>query len=128
MLFRKRIINKVPSNTRGITNMVGGGYYEMTKKFWNDWKKRVDETYRIDLFESVEVNGEFYNRWNLLSHAFADDKIIKAKFNNDSVDLVIEQHRWVTSSPSHLHSENLYVTLERLNIKSIEFNRRLING
>ena len=97
----------------------------MTKKFWNDWKKRVNETYRIDLFESVEVNGEFYNRWNLLCHSFADDKIIKAKFNNDSVDLVIEQHRWVISSPSHLHKENLYVTLERTNIKSIEFNRTL---
>ena len=71
------------------------------------------------------VNGEFYNRWNLLSHSFADDKIIKANFNNDSVDLVIEQHRWVISSPSHLHKENLYVTLERANIKSIEFNRTL---
>lgn len=97
----------------------------MTKKFWNDWKKRVNETYRISLFESVEVNGEFYNRWNLLSHSFADDKIIKATFNNDSVDLVIEQHRWVISSPSHLHKEILYVTLERVNIKSIEFNRSL---
>lgn len=97
----------------------------MTKKFWNDWKKRVNETYRIDLFESVEVNGEFYNRWNLLCHSFADDKIIKAKFNGDSVDLTIKQYRWVSSSPSHLHTENLYVTLERTNIKSIEFNRTL---
>ena len=95
----------------------------MTKKFWNDWKKRVGETYRIDLFKSVEVNGELYNGWYLLSHSFADDKIIKAKFNNDSVDLVIERHRWVISSPSHLHKEILYVTLERANIKSIKFNR-----
>lgn len=97
----------------------------MTKKFWNDWKKRIDETYRIDLFESIKVNGEFYNRWNLLCHAFADDKIIKAKFNGDLVDLTIKQYRWVSSSPSHLHTENLYVTLERTNIKSIEFNRKL---
>ena len=97
----------------------------MTKKFWNDWQKRVEETYRIDLFESVKVNGEFYNKWNLLSHAFADDKITKAKFNGDSVDLTIKQYRWVFSSPAHLHTENLYVTLERTNIKSIEFNRKL---
>lgn len=97
----------------------------MTKKFWNDWKKRVGETYRIDLFEPVKVNGEFYNRWNLLSHAFADDEIIKATFNDDTVDLVIKQYRWVIDSPSYLHSENLYVTLERANIRSIEFNRRL---
>lgn len=99
--------------------MVGGGYYDMTKKFWNDWQKRIGETYRIDLFESIKVNGKFYNRWNLLNHLFADDKIIKANFNNDSVDLVIEQHIWV--SPGHLHKENFYVTLERTNIKSIEF-------
>jgi hypothetical protein len=105
--------------------MVGGGYYGMTKKFWNDWQKRIDETYRIDLFESIKVNGKFYNRWNLLSHSFADDEIIKATFNNDSVDLVIKQYRWVVSSPSHLHTENLYATLERTNIKSIEFNRKL---
>ena len=97
----------------------------MTKKFWNDWKKRVNETYRIDLFESVEVNGNRYNMWNLLCHAFADDKVIEAKFNNDSVDLVIEQHRWVISSPAHLHKENLYVTLKRTNIRTIEFNRKL---
>jgi len=108
-----------------MTNIVGGGYYEMTKKFWNDWKKRVNETYRIDLFESVEINGEFYNRWNLLNHSFVDDKIIKANFNNDSVDLVIEQYRWVSSSPSHLHKENLYVTLKRANIKTIEFIKTL---
>jgi hypothetical protein len=106
-----------------VINIVGGGYYEMTKKFWNDWKKRVNETYRIDLFESVEINGEFYNRWNLINHSFVDDKIIKANFNNDSVDLVIERYGWVSSSPSHLHKENLYVTLKRANIKTIEFNK-----
>ena len=97
----------------------------MTKKFWDDWQKRIGETYRIDLFDSVKVDDKFYNRWNLLSHAFADDKIIKATFNGDSVDLVIEQHRWVISSPSHMHTENLYVTLERANIRTIEFNRKL---
>jgi len=97
----------------------------MTKKFWNSWQKRVGETYRIDLFESVKINGEFYNRWNLLSHAFADDEVIKATFNGDTVDLVIEQHRWAISSPSHMHTENLYVTLERANIRTIEFNRKL---
>ena len=95
----------------------------MTKKFWNDWKKRVNETYRIDLFESVKIDGEFYNRWNLLNHIFGDDEVIKATFNGDTVDLAIKQHRWVNGSPSHLHTENLYVTLERANIKSIKFNR-----
>ena len=97
----------------------------MTKKFWNNWKRRINETYRIDLFESVKINGEFYNRWNLLNHTFADDEIIKAMFNGDTVDLVIKQYRWVNGSPNHLHTENLYVTLERTNIKSIEFNRTL---
>ncbi len=93
----------------------------MTKKFWNDWQKRIGETYRIDLFNSVRVNDEFYNRWNLLSHAFADDEIIKATFNGDVVDLVIKQYRYTLQN--HLHEENLYVRLERTNIKSIEFKR-----
>lgn len=105
--------------------MVGGGYYEMTKKFWNDWQKRVYETYTIDLYESVKVNKEFFNRWNLLNHVFADDKIINATFNGDSVDLVIEQYRWVFKKNGlRMHPENLYITLERTNIKSIEFKKK----
>lgn len=106
--------------------MVGGGYYEMTKKFWDDWQKRVYETYTIDLYESVKVNKEFFNRWNLLNHAFADDKIINATFNGNSVNLVIEQYRWVfKKNGPHMHPENLYITLERTNIKSVEFKKNI---
>ena len=100
----------------------------MTKKFWKDWQKRIGETYSIDLFNSVKVGEKLYNRWNLLSHLYADDKIIEAKFNGDTVDLLIEKHSWVFGkgiNSGHLHTENLYVTLERTNIKNIEFNRKL---
>ena len=67
----------------------------MTKKFWDDWKKRIGETNYIALYRSIIVNGEIYNRWNLLNHIYADDRIVKATFNGDSVDLVIEKFSWV---------------------------------
>lgn len=100
----------------------------MTKKFWNDWKKRIDETYLIWLYESVMVNDKCHNGWNILNHTYADDKIIKATFNGDTVDLVIEKFIWVMGNArnsGHLHSENFYITLDRKNIKTVEFNRKL---
>ena len=102
--------------------MVGGGYYEMTKKFWNDWQKRIGETYRIDLYNLIKVNNCWYGKWNLLSHTFADDKIIKATFRNNSVDLIIKQYRH-TNGGNNLHSEILYITIDRTNIRSIEFSK-----
>ena len=100
----------------------------MTKKFWNDWKRRIGETYLIWLYESVIVNGKCHNGWNILNHTYADDEIIKATFNGDFVDLVIKKHTWVIgkgSNSGHLHSEIFYITLDRKNIKTIEFNRKL---
>jgi hypothetical protein len=97
----------------------------MTKKFWNDWQKRVYETWRIVLRESVKVNDRFYNKWNLVSHTYADDEIIDAKFDGDTVDLTIKKFSWVFGkNGDHLHSENFYVTLDRENIKTVEFNRK----
>ena len=97
----------------------------MTKKFWNDWKERVDETYRIELFKSIKIDDHFYNKWTLLNHTFADDEIIKATFNNDSVDLVIKKHEMVPDESFAIRAIDFNVTLERSNIKSIEFNRKL---
>lgn len=100
----------------------------MTKKFWEAWKNRIDETYLIWLYESVIVNGKCHNGWNILNHVYADDKIIKATFKGDTVDLVIKKFSWVIGggkNSGHLRSENLYITLDRKNIKTIEFNRKL---
>lgn len=100
----------------------------MTKKFWKRWKHRIGETYRIDLYESVFVNDTPYNKWNILNHIYEDDKIVWANFRGDSVDLVIEKFSWVIGAEKnsgHLHSELFHITLDRVNIRTIEFNRKV---
>ena len=110
--------------------MVGGGYYEMTKKFWNDWQKRVGETKQIYLvYESFgkKINKLWYARGLLSYHLDGDpsDRIISIKFKGDTIDMVIERQSFVSDLSSrrgyHYHSENEYVTLKREDIISVEF-------
>ena len=113
-----------PSNIRGIINMVGGGYYEMTKKFWNDWKKRIGETKNIYLFL---IHPDGYRRklydGGVLSE-LDGDVLLKANFHGDAVDLTIERHteiiNWVLRKRQK-HIENEYITLHRKEIANIEF-------
>lgn len=96
----------------------------MTKKFWNDWQKRIGETENISLNGCVfnKNNGEYYYH-SVLSHLNGDDKILKASFHGDTVDLVIERHRWVfgINCNDHWNIENEYLTLNRTEIKNIKF-------
>ena len=91
----------------------------MTKKFWNDWQKRVGETENISLNVCIfnKNNGRYYYH-SVLSHLYGDDKILKASFYGDVVDLVIERHGW---GNGHHTVENEYLTLNRTEIKNIEF-------
>lgn len=91
----------------------------MTKKFWKDWQKRIGETENISLvsFITNKNNGRTYYH-SVLSKVCGDDKILKASFNGDSVDLVIERHGW---GNGHHTVENEYLTLHRTEIKNIEF-------
>ena len=89
----------------------------MTKKFWKDWQNRIGETKNIELcsFVTNKNNGRTYYH-SVLSNG--EDKILKASFHVDSVDLVIERHGW---GNGHNTIENEYFTLHRTEIDSIEF-------
>ena len=94
----------------------------MTKKFWNNWQKRIGETKNIQLFY-VYPNGSKRKSYELLNNN-AGDSLIKADFHGDLVDLIIERHNivmnWKTLE-SHQHIENEYRTLHREDIATIEF-------
>ena len=89
----------------------------MTKKFWKDWQNRIGETKNIELcsFVTNKNNDRTYYH-SVLSNG--EDKILKASFNGNTVDLVIELHGW---GNGHNTVENEYFTLHRTEINSIEF-------
>ena len=91
----------------------------MTKKYWADWQKRIGETKNIYLFSKYHGNT-FYGSYVLNTN----DRLIKATFHGDAVDLIIERHNkvidWHTRSLKQ-HVENEYTTLHRNEIASIEF-------
>ena len=91
----------------------------MTKKFWKDWQNRIGETENISLNVCVfnKNNGRCYHH-SVLSFIF-EDKILKASFHGDAVDLIIERHGW---GNGHYTVENEYLTLHRTEIKTVKFN------
>lgn len=91
----------------------------MTKKFWKDWQNRIGETKNIELcsFITNKNNGITYYH-SVLSNVYGGDKILKATFNGDAVDLTIER-RWTKNG--HHVVENEYLTIHRQEIKTIEF-------
>jgi len=91
----------------------------MTKKFWKDWQNRIGETKNIILanFVTNPNNGRTY--YVTVLQFDSNDKILKANFHGDAVDLVIERH-WYTKK-CHYTTENEYLTLHRNDIETIEF-------
>lgn len=92
----------------------------MTKKYWADWQKRIGETTQVRVYTGYSWVG--YAQAHPLLNEF--DKIIKASFHNDAVDLVIERHTEVINwslRKRQQHVENEYTTLHRNEIKTIEF-------
>ena len=90
----------------------------MTKKFWKDWQNRIGETKDIELNVCVfnKNNGRCYYH-SVLSSVY-NDKILKASFHGDAVDLVIERHGL---GNGHHTVENEYLTLHRNEISGIKF-------
>lgn len=93
----------------------------MTKKFWKDWQNRIGET------EDIKLNICVFNKNNarcyyhsVLPQDVYNDKILKASFHSDTVDLVIERHYW---GNGHNIVENEYLTLHRTEIATIKFKR-----
>lgn len=87
----------------------------MTKKYWNDWQKRLGETKQIYLCYPKR-----------LLYSDKGERILSYKFNGDTVDLVIQRKRYVSDNKPpyyHYHVENEYITLNRVDIASIEFDK-----
>lgn len=99
----------------------------MTKKFWNDWKKRVGETEQIyTAYKWLDHYRNERSYAHCVLNKLNGDRIIKTSFNGDKVDLVIERHSRTFSYSSwafHEHVENEYLTLNRNDIVSIDFKR-----
>ena len=96
----------------------------MTKKFWADWQRRIGETKNIQKFYKFEYsNGTIHISKSYGKILNDKDKLIKATFHGDAVDLIIERHNWVISyiGADHWHIENEYLTLHREEIANIEF-------
>lgn len=90
----------------------------MTKKFWLDWQKRIGETKDIELNICVFNKNNARCYYHSVLSSLYNDKILKASFHGDAVDLVIERHGW---GNGHNVVENEYLTLHRIDIKTIEF-------
>lgn len=94
---------------------------KMTKKYWNDWKKRIGETTNIYIFWWSLDGRKRKASCGLLD---PEDRIVKATFHEKSVDLTIERKTYVFSvNGPHFHSENKYITLDREKIACIEFKK-----
>lgn len=98
----------------------------MTKKFWSDWQNRIGETSNVYVYRGYhnKYASRLLNNWEYMDGP--KDKIIKAEFHNDTVDLVIERHHSVwTNGRNQFTSENEYVTIHRIDIKYIEFIKKV---
>ena len=91
----------------------------MTKKFWKDWQNRIGETKNIELNCCVFNKNNARRYYHSVLSSIYKDKILKATFHGDAVDLIIERHGW---GNGHYTVENEYLTLHRTEIKNVEFN------
>jgi len=87
----------------------------MTKKFWKDWQNRIGETKQIlGFLPWGEAGGSLIG--------YLPFKIISAKFNGNTVELVLETKSEVFGkNGNYIHVENKYFILNRKEIASIEF-------
>ena len=104
----------------------------MTKKFWNDWQKRIGETKQVYLaykpyFEDRIENRLSYSR-DLIGYRLDKDgcdEIVSVKFDSNSVHFVISRKTLVTDLASrrgyHYHAENKEISVNRKDIVSVEF-------
>lgn len=85
----------------------------MTKKFWKDWQNRIGETKHIlGFLPWGEVGGSLVG--------YLPFRIISAKFNKNTVNLVLEETSFNPITHKH-HVENRYLTLNRKEIATVEF-------
>ena len=87
----------------------------MTKKFWKDWQNRIGETKQIlGFLPWGEAGGSLIG--------YLPFKIISAKFNGNTVELVLETKSEVFGkNGNHIHVENKYFTFNRKEISTVKF-------
>ena len=91
----------------------------MTKKFWEDWQKRVGETKCIWRWLTTDCATNRMNNYE------TPHKFISFDFSNDAVNVTYEVLNWVISpNGGHHHSEIHTIRLHRAEIKTIEFNTK----
>lgn len=91
----------------------------MTKKYWLDWQKRIGETKNIELFSAFS-HDEYKIKLGKVLNESAKEKLIKATFHKNTVDLIIERHK---PKLNGIHVENEYKTLHREDIANIIFKK-----
>ena len=90
----------------------------MTKKFWADWQKRIDETESIRMKFNNDMNGRGYMLF------YPDSaKIIKCNFNGDIAEVILEKTiPWFNRNMGFYYIKQIEtVTINRNNIKTIKF-------
>lgn len=90
----------------------------MTKKFWADWQKRIDETESIRMKFNNDMNGRGYMLF------YPDSaKIIKCTFDGDTAELILEKtiHEFNRNMGFYYTKQIETVTINRNNIKTIKF-------
>lgn len=100
----------------------------MTKRFWNDWKKRIGETKQIYGWYSYETHdGKVKKHIGGTLISYLPFKILSANFNGNTVDLKVEVTSEVFDCRTwsrHNVVENRYVTLNRNEISTIKFKKK----
>ena len=91
----------------------------MTKKFWADWQNRISETKKIVGWYE-EASGKRKYGGSLIG--YLPFKILSAKFNNDTVDLILElEFDVVDENGWHTCFEKKNFILNREDIATIRF-------
>lgn len=87
----------------------------MTKKFWDNWQKRIGET------KKIYVKKEYKYGWhsNLIIGAFPFT-LLSAKFHGDTVDLIIIEY-YPNAVTHRCNSEKKHLTLKREEISTVKF-------
>lgn len=94
----------------------------MTKKYWQDWQKRIKETENIWMFYEPFGNKAFWGEY-LLNDG---DKLSKATFYKDTVVLDIERlKRGFNEEVGEVceYVENESVEIHRTSIANIKFRK-----
>lgn len=85
----------------------------MTKKFWNDWQKRLGET------KNIVIKNAYYGTHRLLYPGY--DELVKATFKRNYVSITIESIR--VNFQHQTHIEYKTYKFHRTEIVTVLFNR-----